>query len=381
MPNGGTLIVAHKFLHHPDDDLVLYLTSKKKNVTHITHSFPEAKDRKSFIKIYEDGELKSVKETFDFIKYPLAIIYLKETFYTFYWAITSKKNFDTYIAMDGLCALWGVFLRNLGFCKKVVYWVVDFVPTNRFKNPVADFIYKRVNSFSYLTSDEVWDLSPRMAEAREKFWGISKSAYKKLLVVPYGVWTNRIKTVSYAECEKNSIVFMGHLLEKQGVQEIIKVLPTLLKSNPELNFYIIGKGSYREILISQAKALRVFDHCYFLDDFGNDKDAELENFIAKCCMALAPYVKSLDSWTYYADPGKIKKYIACGVPVVMTAISWNAEEISSKRCGVLVEDDFSNLVEKITSAMQPEENTNMRLNCLEYSKTFNYEKIFSSLNL
>ena len=242
------VIVAHKFLTQPDDELIFYLNEKKyKNVVHITHSFSDAPDRRSYFKHYNSGILVLEVESKDYVNFPEPIIYIKEFLFTVFFILKTKLTFNTYIGMDGLCSLYGLFLKKFGITKKVIYWCIDFVPKNRFQEEWKNKIYSFINIFSLKNTDEVWDLSPRMAEAREKFLGIRLSNYKFHKVVPYGMWTSKVKKLKYEDVEPYTIVFMGHLLEKQGAQLILKVLPSLIKKFPKIKFKIIGGGSYKDI--------------------------------------------------------------------------------------------------------------------------------------
>ena len=42
---------------------------------------------------------------------------------------------------------------------------------------------------------------------------------------------------------------------------------------------------------------------------------------------------SSDSMTQYTDPSKPKQFMACGLPVIITAVPWVAEEIEKKQYG------------------------------------------------
>lgn len=373
-------IVSHKFLTQPDDDLVLFLNEKKyNNVLHIRHSFSEAPDRRSFATWYKNGAVYKEHKTGDFKNWPEIFIYAKEFFFTLKWVISSELKFDKYIGMDGLCVLFGNFLRFLGRTKKTVYWATDFVPENRFGGKLKNKIYHWINVLGYKKSDEMWDLSPRMAEAREKFLGIKQSNYKFHRVVPYGVWSERIKKYYFADCEKNTLVFMGHLLEKQGVQLVIKAIPEIIKTLPGFKFKIIGGGKYKNDLVQSAKDLNVLEFCEFRGKINDIRIVEDE--ITKSCVAIAPYVKKLDTWTYYADPGKIKTYLACGVPVLLTDIPWNAGEIEKNKCGMIISEDLEDIKNKILLLMEEKINQEFRNNAIQYAKNFDYRNIFSALNL
>jgi hypothetical protein len=173
----SVVIVAHKFLTQPDDDLVLFLNGLRvEKVLHICHSFSDAPDRRSSFRLYRNGELAGEGCTRDLRSWPEPIIYLREMFFTAFWTLRKARRWDLYVGMDGLCVLCGNFLRALGVARKTVYWAIDFVPKDRFANRLKNFIYAAVNRSGYLRADEVWDLSPRMAQARSRFGGIDASA-------------------------------------------------------------------------------------------------------------------------------------------------------------------------------------------------------------
>ncbi len=324
--NKNIIIVTHKVLDLPCDDLILYLNEKKiDNILYIEHSFDYAKDRRSSYTWYKKGEIYKKYKTYDFRNFPSFFVYVKELFFTLLWVFRSNISWDLYIGMDGLCVDFGLILRILKNTKKVVYWAIDFVPSNRFKSEFANDIYKSINITGYKYADEVWDLSPRMIAAREKFWKLDRNIYKKHQIVLYGVWTDRIKTYSHDKCEKNTLVFMGNLMPKQGVQLVIHAIPKIISKNPNFKFKIIGGGEYKKELEDLALKLNVSKYCIFLGKIEKDKDLKEE--IAKSCLAIAPYVKKLDTYTYYADPGKVKEYLACGVPVLLTDIVWHAKQI------------------------------------------------------
>lgn len=378
--NKNIVIISHKFLTQPDDDLAFFLNEKKySNVLHIRHSFSDAPDRNSYFSWYKNGKIYKEYRTKDYKKLNEPFLYLKEFYFTFKWIWQSRIKWDYYIGMDGLCVLFGNFLRFFRKVKKTVYWAIDFVPNSRFNSGIKNKIYHWINMRGYKKSDEMWDLSPRMAEAREKFLGIKKLDYKLHKVVPYGVWLDRIKKYSYSECEKNTLVFMGHLLQKQGVQLVIKIIPEIIKKIPDFKFKIIGGGTYKKEIIKLAGNLNVIEYCDFK---GKIKDIrELENEIAKSCLAIASYVKKLDTWTYYADPGKIKTYLACGVPVLLTDVPWNAKEIEKNKCGKIILENENDILIKIIKMMDGNKNQEYRNNAIQYSKSFDYKNIFNSLNL
>lgn len=373
-------VVAHKYLPQPDDNLIDFLNIKKESrVLHIKHSFPDASDRCSSYSLYSKGSKIKEKTSADYKFLPEALVYIKELFFTIKWIVFSKTRWDLYIGMDGLCVFFGLILRSIGACKKVIFWSIDFVPQGRFKQSWKNLVYRNIDILACKKADEVWDLSPKMAKGRKKFLGLDNKDYKFRKIVPYGVWTNRIKKYPYESCEENTLVFMGHLIPKQGVDVVIGKIPEIVKRIPNFKFKIIGGGSYREKLINLARNLSVDKYCIFLGRIEDNRI--LEDEIARSALAIAPYLKTPNSYTYYADSGKIKTYLACGVPVLLTDLPWNVGEIQKNKCGLIIKDDGSDLAGKVLFIMKPKINREFRENAVKYSKNFDYEKIFSRLEL
>jgi glycosyltransferase involved in cell wall biosynthesis len=304
-------------------------------------------------------------------------MYVKEFFFTTIFIFMSNLRWSIYVGLDGLCTYFGFFLKFLRRIDKVIYWSIDFVPEARFKSSFKNKFYKYINTHGYINADELWDLSPKMAESRKKYWGIGETDVNKHKVVPYGLWTERIKKYDYENCEKNTLVFMGHVLEKQGVQLVIDAIPLIIKKIPDFKFKIIGSGKYLDNVIEKAKERKVDKYCDFVGVIEDPKEMETE--IAKSCIAVAPYVSELDKWTKYADPGKIKTYLACGVPVLLTDVPWNAKEIEKIECGKIIAEDPENIAQSVIMLMSKDVNQKFRNNAIEYSKGFDYNNIFNSL--
>lgn len=376
----NVVIVVHKIFPQMDDDLITYLNAKScPNTLHILHSFSDAPDRISRYKWYKNGQLYKEEQTKDYKNAPEVFIYFKEFFFTVKWVVMSGVVWDTYLGMDGLSVLFGNILKAINKVKKVIYWAIDFVPNQRFKSSLKDYIYRSINTHGYKNADEMWDLSPRMAEARKKFLNIQQSDYKLHKVVPYGMWSKKIKRVNYKYCKVNTLMFMGHLLEKQGVQLVLYALPLIIEKIPNFKFKIVGIGPYKDHLIQLAQKLKVSKYCEFVAKIA--APAELETEITKSTLSIAPYVKELDTWTYYADPGKVKTYLACGVPVLLTDIPWNAQEIVHAKCGFIISEDPKDIASKTIKLMNPLLNQEYRNNAIKYSQGFDFDHIFANLNL
>lgn len=372
------LICTHKFLTQPDDDLVLFLRARKiGNLLHVKHSFSDAPDRCSRATWYRSGEVYREFQTRDYKWLPELLVYVKEMFFTFKWALSVPVRWDLYVGLDGLCSLFGNILRAFGRVRRTAYWAIDFVPEKRFNSALKNALYHRVNIHGYRHSSEMWDISPRMAPAREKFLGVKAGELRLQRVVPYCVWTDRIRKYSFAECQRTTLVFMGHLIEKQGVQNVIRAIPEIARCVPGFRFKIIGGGVYQAALQELARSVGVLEYCEFTGKIADIR--ELEDEVAVSCVGIAPYLKELDTWTYYADPGKIKTYLACGIPVLTTDLPWNATEIEKASCGRIITEDKDSIVRGVVELMDPAANQGFRDNALSYSLNFDCNRIFTDI--
>lgn len=381
MINKNIIIVVHKFHSNPDDDLVFYLNKKMfANVLHIRHSFSDANDRVSYYTWYKKGKIYKQERSIDYKFLPEPLIYLKEFIHTFYWAFASKIKWNKFIGMDGLCTNFGLPFRKILF-DKVICWSIDFVPSNRFEAEYKNYIYRKININAFLKADEMWDHTPKMVEEKKKILGLEPGSYKKHRIVPLGMWIKRIKTYNFESCNQNELVFLGHILEKQGVQLIVASIPYILKSIPDFKFKVIGSGNYLSSLIDLVKKIKVDKNVLFLGRI--EKDEDVESQVAKSSAGIAPYIKSLDTFTQFgADPGKIKAYIACGLPVLLTDVSYNTKDVVNYGCGLIINENKEDIANAVVKIMRDGElNKKCRSRSLEYRKRFDYENIFNDLDL
>jgi glycosyltransferase involved in cell wall biosynthesis len=103
----------------------------------------------------------------------------------------------------------------------------------------------------------------------------------------------------------------------------------------------------------------------------------MEQLSSGCACAVAPYDEKTDTWTRYADPGKIKNYLASGLPVILTNVPYNAQEIQRRKCGIVIKYDFGELTKAIVTLLTNESMlSEYRNNAFKYSKQFDWNNIF-----
>lgn len=364
-------IITHTFATGPGQELETYLRGKVKELIFIGHPLPFCKDLKSVFKKYNrQGDLISEKNGFD-CRLPDFFLYLENVFYTFYWLLFTPKA-DLTVSINGLNAFCGIILKKLGKTKKVVFYTIDFVP-HRFPNCILNKIYHLIDNYSVRHCDLVWNLSPVMVLEREKK-GVEKIYREKQITVPIGTDLN-VERLPFEKINRYEIAFMGHLREGQGVEFLIDLLPEIIKKIPQVKLVLIGTGPLEEKLKSQVKKAGIESRVEFTGFIKDNR--EMQNRLAKCAIAVAPYVDDAKNFTRYTDPGKPKAYLASGLPVIITDIVQVAKEIQKTKCGYAVNFEKDEFVKSIVMLLENKEKLKLyRENAVEFAKKYEWNKVF-----
>ena len=323
---GRTVMFAsHYATSGPADALEEYAAERAKRLVAIYHAFPYALVVESRVRRWRWGRLASSGTSRWSARIPGPLTWTKELAQTVWWGLRTPGRIDLFVGIDSLNALAGIVLRFLGKVDRVAFWTIDYVP-NRFRNPVLNRIYHALDRLCVARCDETWNVSPRMATARADV-GIEG----RQRVVPIGAHAHPLGSPA----EPHRIVYMGSLLEKQGVQVALRALPSVRSEVPDAELLVIGDGPYRTALDRLVSELRLEDAVRFtgyVSDHGT-----VEALIADSGVALATYDPADAGFTYFADPGKIRNYLAMGVPVVATDVPHSARWLARAGAGVVVE--------------------------------------------
>lgn len=367
------IVVTHEATTGPALDLRDYLIPKTKNLLFISHPLlfvPTSYAKSSYFEIYKNGKLKKKHIAFHF-KGPELLHYLKDSILTFYWVATSGIKWDLYIGNGNLNAFVGLIARLFGKTKKVIFYCIDYVPV-RFENSTLNNFYHWIDKLAVKYSDKTWNLSHRMAETRKIKW---KKDFGRQISVPIGAWVKRIKRVPFSKVNPSEIIYMGGILEKQGIQLVIKSLTKIKTKIPDVKFIIIGQGPYEKNLKDLTAKLKLENNVDFLGYIEDHR--EVENRLAQSALAMAMYNPHNNPFTYYTDPGKVKAYLSAGVPVVITDLPYVAKEVEKRKCGIIVEYNENSLAEKIIELLKDKNNLKQyKENAVKFAKEFDWDVIF-----
>ncbi len=326
------MLATHVLTYGPAQALRDYLIQKKKKFAFLGCPFPEARQPKARLDFYDKGEMVETVEGHGHATGGLRL-WLKDAWFVFRWGRKILGKDALFIGVNNLNAAIGILLRRLGFGGRVIYYVIDYTP-RRFKNKLINAVYQRIVRFALHHSDAVWNLSRRMQDVHTTVFGADAA---KQQLVPVGIDHTFLKPVEEKDIQPKHMVMISTLYEDKGIQLAIAALE---KMN-EATLTIVGEGPYEQALKKLVQEKHLQTRVSFITRFTRE---ELFHQIAVSRVALATYVPSKDSYTYYADPSKPKEYLACGTPVVITRVPWIAEEVEKRPMGVAIEYDVDDLV-------------------------------------
>lgn len=376
--NKKIIIATHVYATGPALDLRDYLISEQtERLLFIGH--PLLYDQKlkgSGYELYEQGE-KKVENYQEIKKIPTLISYFKDVTLTIWYVLRTKKRWDLFVGNDPLNAVSGIILKKLGLVKKCSYYVIDYNP-RRFQNSVLNRIYHLLDQFCVKNCDESWNLSPRMQEGRRQYFGFSGGLQR---VIPIGIWFERFPRYQLEDIDAHSLVFMGHILKKQGVQYVIQAVPKIIEQIKDFRFHVLGGGEYLDELKKQVQDLGIDAYVSF-SGFIKDHH-EIEERLCRCAVAVAMYELHDEhgnlSFTYFADPGKLKSYLASGLCVLLSDVSYNAKEIEEAGCGKIINNEPDTIASAVISFMRDSESLRQyRSEAVAYASRYNWPDIFDA---
>ena len=283
------------------------------------------------------------------------------------------KKTDCWVGFNNLAAGRGLIQRAAGRADKVVYWAVDFVP-DRFGRGVLTRVFDRLDALVCRRVDLHVELSNAALEGRNERHGLTPEEAAPTHVAPVGAWLGRLPLAPEDAWEKRRVIFLGHLVPRQGVGRMIEALSVLNRRGVPFEAEIAGRGPIEDELRATVIQAGLDDRVRFVGFLSDHRDVEA--FVANASVAVAPYDTEVESFTRFADPSKLRSYTAAGLPIVLTDVPPNAHELEAEAGAEVVPFTAEGLAGGIERALSsPGEWQRRRQLALDYSKRFDWEVI------
>ncbi len=284
---------------------------------------------------------------------------------------------DVWFGFNPLACGRGLLARKQGRARFVAAWSVDFVPDRFGAGTFATRIYDRLDRACCLHADARIELSPSARDARNRRHGLTGRA-AAAQVVPMGAWLDRLPRTAEDGFRQRRVVFLGHLVPRQGIETLLEALALIVERGEQIAAEIVGTGPLEPHLRERASSLGLANVVHFHGFVVDHR--EVERILAGSSIAVAPYEPTVDTFTRYADPGKLKAYVAAGLPVVLTDVPPNAAELATEAGAELVAYDAAAIAEAVTRGLAAVDTwRERRRSALVYARRFDWNALLPRL--
>lgn len=369
------IIVCHDAMFGPPHELRDYLLNHHiKQLLFIGHPNKTMYDnaiRSSYFEYYKNGKLVKTYKAPAW-NLPELVGYAKDCFWTLVWSVgIVKGTADYFIGLGNVNACCGLLFKMLGLSTSVYYYVIDYIP-NRFANQFVNLFYHWLEKTAALYCTATWNYAPAMMKEREQKW---HRIFPHQIIVPNGVHIRKQNIATFEHIHRHELIYLGTLTKQQGIQLVLRALPAVKKKITDMQFSIIGKGIYQKTLETLAKKLGISECVTFLGFI--EDPVEVDKRIGQAALGIATYDPEL-SFVIYTEPGKVKRYLSVGVPVLMTNVSPLAKILEKKSCGLVCHWDTEEVKDSIISFLSDvSRQKRYRRNAVSYARAFTWEKIFT----
>jgi glycosyltransferase involved in cell wall biosynthesis len=357
-------IASNGFADGPAQALRDYLVARDANVVTIFHPLTPEQGSSHIVATYAGGAQVDERR----VRLPLGP---PASFVLDPFVPLLPPKVDAWFGFNPLACARGLVARGQGRARRVVLWSVDFVPDRFGRGTLPTRIYDRVDRLSCRRADARIELSAAARDGRNRRHDLPPEA-ARAHVVPMGAWIDRIPTTPPDGLRQRRVVFLGHLVARQGVGTLLAALATL----DDVAADVIGTGPLEAELREHARraGLDVTFHGYVADH------RDVEQLLSRASVAVAPYAQTDETFTRYSDPGKLKAYLAAGLPIVLTDVPPNARELASEAGTEIVADEPAAFADAISRALaSPDQWRTRRQSALAYARRFDWNALLGDL--
>jgi glycosyltransferase involved in cell wall biosynthesis len=363
-------VVANGFAEGPAQALRDYLVSCEADVVTILHPLTPEQGTRHLVTVHSGGRLTRSGKIAIPVRPPLS-------FAVDPFVPLRVPRVDAWFGFNPLACARGLFARRAGRARAVALWSVDFVPDRFGTGSPLTRLYDRLDRLDCTRADARIELSESARDARNRRHGLAGAA-AHAHVVPMGAWLERVPTTTRDSIRARRVVFLGHLVPRMGVETLLDALAELRGRGEAIEADVIGTGPLEESLRYRAGALGLGPAVRFHGFVPDHR--EVERLLALGSLAAAPYAEDGDTFTRFADPGKLKAYLAAGLPIVLTDVPPNAGELAREAGAEIVGAGSSALARTISRVLAaPEEWRERRLAALAYARRFDWAVLLPSL--
>ena len=125
------------------------------------------------------------------------------------------------------------------------------------------------------------------------------------------------------------LMFVGRLVEKKGVGDLIAAMPAILAKRPEARAVIVGHGPLEDRLKTQAAVLGVADAVSFA---GHKTNQELPDILRSASLAVMPFCVAGNGDVEGLELAAVEA-MGCGLPVIVGDVAAIHDVVTGRPAG------------------------------------------------
>ena len=186
-------------------------------------------------------------------------------------------------------------------------------------------IYKVLEKITFALVDRITVESPAIIESM----GLSEYERKIAILGALYIDLNQFKVTKTVEEREALFGYIGRLLSLKGIRELIGALPLILDEREDAGALIIGGGPLFEEVKSELAERGLSRRVNLIDQVPRD---EIPHYLNKLKLCVLPSCTE-------GLPAIVQEAMACGTPVLATAVGGIPDLIKDGETGFIMEDN------------------------------------------
>jgi len=188
-----------------------------------------------------------------------------------------KKEFEIMHAhgtISGLSAACGWLIGRVPFVVSfhqdaLIGWETGYNLMHGIRYHFTRFLQARICDFAAVVTAQ----SPAVKEITERVLGLNGKT--RIAVLPNAVDVTRFSMASSPPARNRSVLFVGNLIKRKGVDVLLRSMTILVASFPDVTLTVVGGGPEKRDLQNLARDLGVSAQVSFLDEVDDKTLASL----------------------------------------------------------------------------------------------------------
>jgi len=233
-----------------------------------------------------------------------------------------ETDYDYILAIDWLEASIANSIKTNCPQAKIIYYAYDYYFYNNIFS--SRYLINRIEKSAYMNSDIVWAVNQQIIQEHK-----NKNLNRpQVFTVPLGIKSRNLPDYN---SNPKQFLFIGNFKEGHNLRLLVKAFAKL---PVDYHLHLIGKGN----LYNEIKQLILDQSINNITMYGFKTEEETIDLIMKYKISYGLALYENTKEILCADPGKIKDYLALGLPIISTDNHSMSNDIQEYNLGIIFDN-------------------------------------------